>query len=231
MQLSEDDWAYFSKIADRIGNKLWRGWHGRLPGLEKADCTQSVLEEMIRAAGNFDPSRSSDLRGHCISTGHRRAYDRLRSQDVVPHPTRAFVAGMFALQERVTAAEGRTVTLAEAGASLGIDPELTHKAMQRVTVHDAASLDVERSGDGDSTGTVGETIAATEHDAYAETPASDALAGYCSAYEREVIELRIDGLSFIEIGELLGATPVEARRVYSRALAILGEVLTGSGGF
>ena len=221
------DLEYITPIAKRIARRMEGKWR-HVAGLDLEDLEQELLCCALEAELTFDPARSTDLRGHVISTCHRRAIDHCRRLDTVAHPWRSLVAQVLASQESLTIELGRQVTVEEAAEILGVDIKRWRFVDAEIHHRNALRLDAPTESENGEAGTFADVIPGRETDAFEPTPATDALHAHCSRRERGILAARIAGERYEQIGAAFDITPREAKRTHAEAVQRLREVLTAS---
>lgn len=221
--MTDDELAYITPIAGRIARRMAPRWAH--VGVDVEDLTQELLCCALEADRTFDPSRSSDRRGHLISTMQRRTIDYVRRGDVVSHPYRSIVARVLAAQESLQVELGGTVTVEEAAELAGVSVARWRVVNAAIHQRNALRIDAPIDAPEGDTGSYADVIPSHEADRDESTPATDALHVHCSRRERAVIAARIGGETFARIGAAWGITAWEAKVTHDAALARLRELL------
>jgi RNA polymerase sigma-B factor len=191
-------------------------------GIPDEDLEQVAYAALVRAAADFDPSRSSDFLAYVVPTvrGEVKKYFRDSGWTVRPprriQELQAVVADARARLQQVL---GRDPTPEEIAADVGEDPALVAEAATALGCFAPASLDLP-VGDRSMT-TLGDLVAAPSSGFDAAEarlmlwPAIRSL----PARDRKILGLRfLEGLTQQEIGDELGVTQMQVSRLLSRIL-------------
>lgn len=199
---------------------------GLPPSVEQSDLVSYGVFGLMNAIDRFDLDRGFKFETFAIARVKGAMLDELRAVDWVPRSVRARVR---AIDRATTKLEGdlrRVPTAAEVAAELGLTGEQFQAAVGQTVALGQASLDdIVPGGDGD-TSTLADTVA-------------DARVGPAVSYElEEVRALLVDaifqvsdretlilalyygcGLTFAEVGVVLGVTESRICQIHTKALA------------
>jgi RNA polymerase sigma-B factor len=194
------------------------------------DLAQVACTAFIAALPRFKPERGSSLRAFAVPTmlGELRRYFRDSGWSVhVPRSLQESSRAVRAGVERLSARQGRPVTIRELAAETQMPTEAVVEALEVGSAYRADSLDAPACGDEDAPlfatqlGYDDDGFALVEH----RVSLSRALSAL-PARERKIVELRFNReLTQSEIARALGISQMHVSRLLRRALDRMGLVM------
>jgi RNA polymerase sigma-B factor len=212
-----DHMRYARHIARRYGRR-------RDSGVE--DLEQVAYLGLVKAVDNFDPEHGTGFLGYAtpMIVGEIKRYYRDATWDVhVPRHMQEVTGALHKAADGLTAELGRSPTLKELAARVGIGEDEVVEALDASEAYRTASLDHPAGGEQDGA-TMGELIGADDP-------------GYALTVDREVLRVLLErlgerdkrvlllryfrGMTQARIGEELGISQMQVSRQLSRILAEL----------
>jgi RNA polymerase sigma-B factor len=212
-------------IAAHIGLVHHVARHYRGAG-DHEDVVQAGLVGLIHAVDHFDPGRGiafSTYAVPCIAGAIKHHLRDSTSSIRIPGRTQELARQVSRAIDDLTAQAGRTPTIAQVAAALGIPEDDVLAAIEANHARTPMSTDEHES----ALATLGLDDAALEQveDRESVVQAMRTL----PAAERRVVELRFyAGRSQTQIAEELGVSQMQVSRLQARALRQLRELLSGS---
>jgi len=196
------------------------------------DLLQTAVVGLIKAVDKFDPAFGVDFAGYAIPTiaGEIKRHFRDRTWAIrVPRRLQELRLAITAANGALSHTLGRSPTVADVAAHLGITEEEVLEGLEGARAYSATSLSTPVGADGSSE--LGETLGGTDHEfelAEARIALGPALAAL-DERERTIVTLRFYGnLTQAEIAERIGISQMHVSRLIARALlklrGALGEV-------
>ena len=193
------------------------------------DLLQTAVVGLIKAVDKFDPDFGVDFAGYAIPTiaGEIKRHFRDRTWAIrVPRRLQELRLAITAANGTLSHTLGRSPTVADVAAHLGITEEEVLEGLEGARAYSATSLSSLVGAEGSSE--LGETLGGADHEfELAETrialgPALAAL----DERERAIVTLRFYGnLTQAEIAERVGISQMHVSRLIARALLKLrGEL-------
>lgn len=198
-------------------------------GLPVEDLVQVACVGLVKAVRGFDPALEHDFLAYAVPTitGELKRYFRDYGWTVrPPRSTQELRAEMSAASARLTQRMGRSPTVEEVAADLGVDAERVVEAISADGCFTPTSLDAPLDAEGAST--IGDQLAHHER-GYACSEARVVLAPVVRALkerDRMIIEMRfVQGLTQQQIGDLIGVSQMQVSRLLTRILRQLRQDL------
>ena len=197
------------------------------------DLFQVACLGLVKAIDRFEGQRGTAFSSFAVPTilGELKRYFRDRTWSVrVPRDLKELSLRVDGAVADLTVALQRQPTIAEIATSVGASDEDVLEAREAAGAHKAASLNAPRSGGGDASGTIGDTISSDDTRLRrAEDRAMLAhLMRRITPREREILCLRFVGdLTQAEIGQRIGLSQMQVSRIIRQALTRL-QASTGA---
>ena len=195
------------------------------------DLVQTATVGLIKAVDKFDPDRGVDFAGYAIPTiiGEIKRHFRDRTWSVrVPRRLQELRLAITEANSTLTHSLGRSPTVADIAAHLGITEEDVLEGLEGARAYSATSLSTPISADGNTE--LGDTLGGEDHEyELAETRVAlgPALARL-EEREQRILMLRFYGnLTQSQIAEQIGISQMHVSRLLSRALGKLRSELDG----
>lgn len=185
------------------------------------DLVQVASLALVKAVERFDPHRRLEFTTFATPTivGELKRYFRDRSWMVrVPRRVQELYLQVSRAIEDLSVETGRSPTVAEIAARVGVPPDQVHEALEAGDAHRLTSLDGDDdgalSGLGDLIGDFDEGLLAVE-----ERAGLEPLLARLPDRERAIIFLRFyEGLSQSEIAQRLDTSQMHVSRLLARSL-------------
>ena len=196
------------------------------------ELVQTAYVGLVKAANGFHPDRAPDFLAYAVPTitGEVKRYFRDQGWAVRP-PRRVQELRMTTARVRreIEARLGRSATVAELAAELGVDEDDVIEALASEQSYRTLSLDAPATADGEpGAATLGDGLSTDEggfekvDDLMSLKPLLDQL----PPRERRILALRFfDELTQQQIGEQVGVTQMQVSRLITRTLTRLREGL------
>jgi len=205
----------------------------RSSGESQDDLQQVAALALVKAVDRYDPDRHTSLSSYAVPTivGELKRHFRDRSWAVrPPRDLQELTMRVMRAETAVTRRLGRTPTLAELSAELGVPPEDVLEARQATTAHTAVPLEMPfDDGEEGREGSLG-----AEDPGYRQVEQRVLLLRLMRELpprERVILRLRfVDDLTQAQIGERLGLSQMQVSRLIRRSLNTLQAVAEGGGG-
>ena len=191
------------------------------------DLFQVAALGLLKAIDRYEPERGSKFTSYAAPTilGELKRHFRDRGWALrMPRDLQERVLAVTRARERLATGLGRTPTVPEVAAEVGVTREDVLEAVEAARSYEASSLDAPASRDGVDSGPLIETIACVDT-ALELVESRDALARTWRTLpdlEQEVVRLRfMEDLTQREIGERVGYSQMHVSRIIRRALSRL----------
>ncbi|MEU8217334.1 SigB/SigF/SigG family RNA polymerase sigma factor [Micromonospora taraxaci] len=211
-----------------LARHLARRYGGR--GAPDDDLAQTAFVGLIKAVDNFDHNRGVDFSGYAIPTiiGEIKRYFRDRTWAVrVPRRLQELRLSISAANSVLTQTLGRSPTVADVAAYLGLTEETVLEGLEGARAYRATSLSTPIGDNGNRE--LADTLGGDDHEfdlvelRVALGPALAAL----PEREREILSLRFHGnLTQAEIADRVGVSQMHVSRLITRSLATLRRHLS-----
>ena len=195
------------------------------------DLVQVGSLALLRALDRYDPAAGSSFKAYAVPTIVGELRRHFRDTGWAIHVPRSLQERSKSVADATAALAGRlgrSPTIAEVGATLGLSPEEVIEGYEARLAYRLESLDVpaDEGDDGDGRSA---RLHGAEDDGYraAEDNAMlDRARSVLPARERMILRLRFDeDMSQSEIGEMMGISQMHVSRLMRRALERMGTVL------
>jgi RNA polymerase sigma-B factor len=214
-----------------LAKSLAMRYHGGGEPLE--DLVQVASLGLVKAIEGFDPSRGKPFNAYAVPTilGELRRHFRDRVWNLhLPRSLQEATMRVDDAVDKLTEENGRTPTVAEIAAHLGIETEDVLEAIGASEARRTLSLDAPRRREDDDLAPTIETVGGDDP-GYDRVEADLAATGAgLSDRERSILEMRFgQNMTQSEIGEVLGVSQMQVSRLMRRALRKLLESVRGEG--
>ncbi len=243
----EDTWARFKRGGDARSREalihhygyLVKITAGRIASgaprcLERDDLLSAGAIGLVRAVDQYDPMRPVKFETYAIALIRGAILELLRSEDWAPRSARDRIKQMERAYRAVEMRLGRPGTEEEVAAELGIAVEDLYRQLAEAGRASLQSLDELVPGaDADDGLRVADTLADRQADTAGAVEADHCRRAVVAAVnrlpERERLVLSLDdyeGLTFKEIGRVLGVSESRAFQLHQQAMVRLRAYLT-----
>jgi RNA polymerase sigma-B factor len=212
-------------LADRLAARI-----GARRGISYEDLVQTARVGLVNAVDRYDPGRPNPFIAYavvCIS-GELRRFLRDSSWRLhIPRSWKERALEVVRARDRLTGTLGRSPTLTEIAAHLGIREDAVMEALEAVSSLSVLSLDqpIDQRGDAD----LGSIVSAPAGDVEVEDLlVLPELVSSLPEVERRAVMLRFfDELTQDEIGATLGCSQMHVSRLLRRAVTRMRNHLLG----
>lgn len=204
-------------------------------GMEWEDLYSHGVIGLIRAVDLYDPTRNVKFETYAIALIRGAVLEALRSEDWVPRSSRDKLRQLERAWIALESTHGRPPTDEETAELLGISLEEYRQLLIDYARTNMLSLEAcLLNGDEDENGSLADVLASAD-DPYEELSereqvrALQAALENLSEREQKVIQLYYyEGLTFKEIGQVLGISESRVYQLHTRAIARMREQICGS---
>lgn len=203
-------------------------------GMEWEDLYSHGAIGLIRAVDTFDPTRNVKFETYAIALIRGAVLEALRSEDWVPRSARDKLRALERAWVQLEAQLGRPPTEEETAEAMGISMEEYRQLLIDYARTNLISLDsclVNGDDDNENGNSLAEVLTAYE-DPYKELMEREQMRALQQAIEslsereQRVIQLYYyEGLTFKEIGQVLGISESRVYQLHTRAIARMREQL------
>ncbi|CUU11276.1 MAG: FliA/WhiG family RNA polymerase sigma factor [Fimbriimonadales bacterium] len=203
-------------------------------GMEWEDLYSHGAIGLIRAVDTFDPTRNVKFETYAIALIRGAVLEALRSEDWVPRSARDKLRALERAWVQLEAQLGRPPTEEETAEAMGISMEEYRQLLIDYARTNLISLDsclVNGDDDNENGNSLAEVLTAYE-DPYEELMEREQMRALQQAIEslsereQRVIQLYYyEGLTFKEIGQVLGISESRVYQLHTRAIARMREQL------
>ncbi|MFC5381611.1 SigB/SigF/SigG family RNA polymerase sigma factor [Aquipuribacter nitratireducens] len=194
-------------------------------GVPVDDLVQVASLGLVKAAQGYDAERGTDFMAYAAPTvtGEVKRYFRDTGWAVrPPRRVQELRAQVATATQRLAADLGRSATVAEVAAELGVGQEDVVEALVSGNGYTTASLDAPPGDDPGTTWADTVSDGEPEQSRVADRVALERLLARLPARDRHILSLRFFAeRTQSEIGEQIGVTQMQVSRLLSRALARL----------
>ncbi len=221
---------YYSPFVRYIASRVLAG----LPQhFDEEDLVSYGIIGLIDAIERFEPDRNLRFETYAVPRIKGAIFDELRSIDWVPRSVRTMARSVEQAFARLEGTLRRTPNEAEVAAELEMSMDDFHKALRKISTVGMMALDeVLRGGDRSERSTLGETLPDRSWgpvDTFEAKESKEALVRAVDGMpERERTVLMMyyyDGLTLMEIGQVLGVTESRVCQINTKALRQLRSKL------
>jgi RNA polymerase sigma-B factor len=199
------------------------------------DLLQVANMALVKAIDRFDPDRGTVLSTYAVPTilGELRRYFRDSGWSVhVGRQLQERTMLVESVSERLGSRLGRSPSVHELAAEMGVSDEEVVEALDASTAYQAVSLDSQLYGDDDGGTTLGDTLS-SEEDAYELIEDRSAAHSAMRALDeraRQILYLRfMHDMTQTQIAAELGVSQMHVSRLLRRALETLRERAAAEG--
>ena len=210
-----------------LAQHLARRYAGR--GEPVADLTQVAVVGLIKAVDRYEADRGVEFAGFAIPTvaGEIKRHFRDRTWAIrVPRRLQELRQAITAANSSLTHTLGRSPTVADIAAHLGVGEEEVLEGLEGARAYQATSLSTPVTESGTE---LGDTLGGDDHGfelTELRVALGPALAGL-DEREQKILSLRFYGnLTQTEIAEQVGVSQMHVSRLLTQALHTLRELLT-----
>jgi RNA polymerase sigma factor for flagellar operon FliA len=197
--------------------------------IEQSDLVSYGIFGLIDAIDKFDPARGFKFETYAISRIKGAIIDELRSIDWVPRSVRAKARAVERAYSKLENELRRSPDDKEVAAELDMNEEELNHLLSQVSFTGLVALDEllgrQQGGEGQSSATVGDTIADRNYDpveAFEVGEMKHLLADAINRMpDRERLVLTLyyyEGLTLAEIGSILGVTESRVCQIHTKAI-------------
>ena len=222
--------VYYSPFVRYVASRVSAG----LPQhFEEEDLVSYGIIGLIDAIERFELDRNLRFETYAIPRIKGAIFDELRAIDWVPRSVRTMAKAVEQAFARLEGTLRRTPNEAEVAAELEMSVDDLHKALRKISTVGMIALDeVLRGGDRSERSTLGETLPDDSWgpvDTFEAKESKEALVRAVDAMperERSVLMMYYyDGLTLMEIGQVLGVTESRVCQINTKALRQLRSKL------
>ncbi len=203
-------------------------------GMEWEDLYSYGVIGLIRAVDMYDPTRNVKFETYAIALVRGAVLEALRSEDWVPRSARDKLRQLERVWVRLETALGRPPTDEETAEALGVSPDEYRQLLIDYARTNMTSLEgCLVNGDEEDSTALYDLLASSE-DPFAELEEREQVRALQDAInslserEQTVIQLYYyDGLTFKEIGQVMGISESRVYQLHTRALARMREQMCG----
>jgi RNA polymerase sigma factor for flagellar operon FliA len=197
---------------------------------EVDDFISCGVEALIRSIDRYDPDKGASLEQFAWTRIHGAVLDELRHNDWAPRSLRRWDREIGKARDQFVRLYGRRPTREELSTALGMTPSDLKAKQDEVAQASIGSLNMQISGDEDSTMERIDTLLSEDADADPESSAmaSEAKERFRAAFEllapRErkiAVLLYVYNLTLREIGEIIGVTESRVCQLHGQILKTL----------
>ena len=215
---------HYSPLVKFVAGRVAAG----LPqNIEQSDLASYGLFGLIDAIDKFDPGRGFKFETYAISRIKGAIIDELRSIDWVPRSVRAKARAVERAYSKLENELRRAPTDAEVAGELDMTEDELAQVLSQISFVGLVALDeiISAGGSGEGGTTVGDTVADTANDpveAFELDEMKHMLADVINRMpDRERLVLTLyyyEGLTLLEIGEVLGVTESRVSQIHTKAI-------------
>ncbi|MBS1723555.1 MAG: FliA/WhiG family RNA polymerase sigma factor [Armatimonadetes bacterium] len=207
-------------------------------GLDREDLVSSGVIGLIKSVDQYDPSRDVKFETYAIALIRGAILEMLRDEDWVPRSIREKLKALERAQQKLETALGKAPTVRELGDYLGMTDEEVDDLMVRSGRTSVFSLDdvVGGTSDGDDHIHFIEMIvdedASPDGEAEGKELRRILASGVDNLPERERLVIALyyfEGLTFKEIGKVLGVSESRVYQLHTQAMARLRTFMKEQG--
>ncbi len=204
-------------------------------GMEWEDLYSHGVIGLIRAVDMYDPTRNVKFETYAIALIRGAVLEALRSEDWVPRSARDKLRQLERTWVALESALGRPPTDEETAEALGISLEEYRQLLIDYARTNTLSLEACLiNGDDEENGSLADVLASAE-DPFEELAEREQVRALQEALEslsereQRVIQLYYyEGLTFKEIGQVLGISESRVYQLHTRAIARMRQHICGS---
>lgn len=216
---------HYKVLVEKMASKMY-GVVGRSIPVE--DLVAYGYMGLIDAVERFDPTRTNEFDGYAYIRIRGSMIDELRSLDWVPRSVKVLAKRVEAATDELYEQLMRVPTRSEIAAHLKMSIDEYEAALVQITGNRILSLDAPMGEDG-GTSFIDMIEDSPQEETLDESPALDEFLPKLDDRERIVMVLTyIEGLSFLDVANLLGFGESRVSQIHSQAIQTLKNIVKES---